>query len=127
MAFQKWFIVTQGQQFEAETFQRLCQLLNIKKTRTTPYNPKSDGIVECFHQTLIEQLAKSLLACGSVWDNYLKHVAFAHNTSVHASTNYTPYYLTHGHEARFPVDVLVPSQMMRLDCDFSGRKAGDCF
>lgn len=101
----------QGRQFEAEIVQRLCQHLGIKKTRTTPYNPKSDGMVERFNRTLIDQLAKSLLACGGEWDAYLKPVAFAYNTSVHSCTNYTPYYLTHGREARVPVDVLVPSQV----------------
>ena len=42
----------QGRQFEAEIVQRLCQLLGIKKTRTAPYNPKSDGMVERFNRTL---------------------------------------------------------------------------
>lgn len=109
----------QGRQFEAEIVQRLCQLLGIKKTRTTPYNPKSDGMVERFNRTLIDQLAKSLLACGGEWDDYLKQVAFAYNTSVHSSTKYTPYFLCHGREARVPVDVLVPSQMVHLDMPLS--------
>ncbi len=103
----------QGQQFESEIVQRLCQLLGITKTRTAPYNPKLDGMVERFNRTLISQLAKALLASGGKWDDYLKSVAFAYNTSVHATTNYTPYYLVHGHEARVPVDVLVISRQGR--------------
>lgn len=66
-------------------------------------------MIERFNQTLIDQLAKMLLACSGEWNDYLKPVAFAHHTSVHASTNYTLYYLTHGCEAYVPVDVLVPS------------------
>ena len=31
-----------------------------------------DGMVERFNLTLIDQLAKSLLACGGEWDGYLK-------------------------------------------------------
>ncbi|XP_046707916.1 uncharacterized protein LOC124387547 [Silurus meridionalis] len=46
----------QGRQFEAEVVQTLCRLLNIKKTRTTPYHPKSDSMVERFNRTLIDQL-----------------------------------------------------------------------
>lgn len=103
----------QGRQFESEIVQRLCQLLGITKTRTAPYNPKSDGMVERFNRTLISQLAKALLATGGEWDDYLKSVGFAYNTSVHASTGYTPFYLVHGREARVPVDVLVPSQRGR--------------
>lgn len=37
-------------------------------------------------------------------------MAFAYNTSVHACTGYTPYYLTHGHKAQVPVNVLFPNQ-----------------
>ncbi|KAI4887649.1 hypothetical protein NFI96_026195 [Prochilodus magdalenae] len=100
----------QGRQFEAEVVQCLCRLLGITKTRTTPYNPKSDGMVERFNKTLIEQLTRTLLHCGGEWDEYVKQVAFAYNTSVHSSTHFTPYYLTHGREARVPAEVLIPSR-----------------
>ncbi|CAG5897368.1 unnamed protein product [Menidia menidia] len=99
----------QGRQFEAEVIQILCQRLGIKKTRTTAYNPKSDGMVERHNRTLIDQLAKLLLSHGGEWDTYVKHVAFAYNTSKHSSTRFTPFYLMHGREARVPADVLVPA------------------
>lgn len=65
-------------------------------------------MVENFIRTIIDQLAKSILSCGGEWDDYLKHVASAYNTSVHVCTGYTPYYLTHGREAWAPVNVLSP-------------------
>ena len=43
--------------FESEVFQEVCQLLGIKKTRTTPLHPQSDGMVERFNRTLENQLA----------------------------------------------------------------------
>ena len=36
----------QGSQFESKLFQEICRLLDMKKTRTTPYHPASDGLVE---------------------------------------------------------------------------------
>ena len=36
----------QGRQFESEILTHLCKFLHIDKTRTTPYHPQSDGIVE---------------------------------------------------------------------------------
>ena len=42
----------QRRNFEAEAFQEACRLLGIHKTRTTPYHPESDGMVERFNQTL---------------------------------------------------------------------------
>lgn len=96
----------------------------MKKTHTTPYNPKSDGMVERFNRTLIDQLVKSLLPCEGEWDSFLSQVAFAYNTSVHSSTGFTPYFLTHGREARTPVDVLLGSKRDDLEQgpreDFAG-------
>ena len=73
-------------------------------------------------------LTKSLLACGGEWDGYLKHVAFAYNTSVHSSTSYSPYYLIHGRETQVPVNVLVPSQVSSdlpsCHADFVASMAG---
>lgn len=111
----------QGRQFEAEVIQSLCGWLGIRKTRTTAYNPKSDGMVERHNQTLIDQLAKMLLSHGGEWDTYMKQVAFAYNTSQHATTRFTPFYLLHGHghEARVPADVLVPTGAL----DFRGTGA----
>lgn len=40
-------------------------------------------------------------------------------TFVHACINYTPFYLTHGREARVSVDVLVPSQIVCSDLAIS--------
>lgn len=98
-----------GRQFESEVIRQLCVMLGVKKTHTTPYNPKSDGMVERLNRTVINQLAKILLVCEGEWDSFLSQVAFAYNTSVHASTGFTPYFLTHGREARVPVDVLLGS------------------
>ena len=36
----------QGHNFESKVFQETCCLMGIMKTRTTPFNPKSDGLVE---------------------------------------------------------------------------------
>ncbi|PIK39039.1 Retrovirus-related Pol polyprotein from transposon [Apostichopus japonicus] len=47
----------QGRQFESELFQHMCRLLDIHKTRTTPFHPQSDGMVERFNRTLEDMLS----------------------------------------------------------------------
>ena len=64
-------------QFESDMVKHLCRLLGVK-THTTPYNPKSDGMVERFNRTLIDQLAKTFLSCEGEWDSFLLQVAFAY-------------------------------------------------
>ena len=47
----------QGQEFENNLMQELCLLCGAHKTRTTPYHPASDGLVERFNRTLVMMLA----------------------------------------------------------------------
>ncbi|VDI05326.1 Hypothetical predicted protein [Mytilus galloprovincialis] len=37
-----WIHSDQGRQYESRLFQEVCKVLDIKKTRTTPYHPQSD-------------------------------------------------------------------------------------
>lgn len=48
----------QGRNFESAAFSEMCSLLGIKKTRTTPLHPQSDGMVERFNRTLEARLSK---------------------------------------------------------------------
>ena len=42
----------QGRDFESQLFQHVYDLLGIQKTRTSPYRPQSDGLVERFNRTI---------------------------------------------------------------------------
>ena len=46
----------QATNFESKVFAKVCKLLDIAKTHTTPMHPQSDGQVERFKRTLIEML-----------------------------------------------------------------------
>ena len=96
----------QGRQFESAIFKQLCARLGIEKTHTSPYRPQSDGMVERFNRTLKDMVAKYIKPCGSDWDEHIAALAFAYNTSKHSVTGYSPFFLSHGREARLPVDEL---------------------
>ena len=40
------------------------------------------------------------------WEEHLRSLCIAHNSSVHPTTGYTPFYFTFGWQARMPVDVM---------------------
>lgn len=48
----------QGRNFRSNVFKEMCALLGIKKTRTTPLHPQSDGMIERMNRTLEAQLSK---------------------------------------------------------------------
>ena len=96
----------QGRQFESELIREICRILRITKSRTTPYHPQSDGLVERFNRTLKHMLATTLRDHPFDWENRLRKVCMAYNTSVHSSTGYSPFYLMFGREARLPLDIV---------------------
>jgi transposase InsO family protein len=48
----------QGRNFESNVFQGVCELLGVRKTRSTPLHPQSDGMVERFNRTMEQHLSK---------------------------------------------------------------------
>jgi len=61
----------QGRNFESRLFQKVMSLLGIRKTRTTPLHPQSDGQVERQHQTILNYLAKFISENQRDWDRWV--------------------------------------------------------
>lgn len=76
----------QGPEFQSELFRQLNRLLEIKQTRTTPYRPQSDGMMERFNRTLLDMLSKLCAERGSDWDDHLAYALCAYRCTPHAST-----------------------------------------
>ncbi|KII75178.1 Transposon Ty3-G Gag-Pol polyprotein [Thelohanellus kitauei] len=96
----------QGTNFESKLLYEICQLLGIKKTRTTPYNPSSDGMVERFNKTIVSMISKYVDQYPD-WDNYLQKLMFTCRPSSHKSTKYSPYEAVFGREPRLPIDLII--------------------
>ncbi|RXN24698.1 Retrovirus-related Pol poly from transposon [Labeo rohita] len=99
----------QGRNFESRLFSEVCQRLGVKKTRTTPLHPQSDGLVERFNRTLATQLAILTSQHQRDWDQHLPLVLWAYRTAVQESSQCTPAALMFGRELRTPVDLVFGS------------------
>ena len=113
----------QGRNFEAKVLKEVCQLLGVKKTRTTPYHPQSDGLVERFNRTLLDMLSMAVKDDERDWDLLLSTLLFAYRTSRHVTTGVTPFELMYGRDARLPEAVLfsIPASTLmcsRIDCSW---------
>ena len=99
----------QGRNFESAVFQEMCKLLGITKTRTTPYNPKSDGMVERYNRTIVNAVSLMIQPHEGQkdWDQYLPYVGFAYRSSVQASTGESPNMMMLGREVNLPVDLVL--------------------
>ncbi|PAA74169.1 hypothetical protein BOX15_Mlig001265g14 [Macrostomum lignano] len=89
----------QGRNFESGIVRKLCELLGVKKTRTSAYHPSGNGQVERFNGFLKNSLRTYLVQKGqNAWEEYLPSALMAYRSTVQASTGYTPYYMLHGQE-----------------------------
>uniref|UniRef100_A0A5S6QQ76 Reverse transcriptase n=1 Tax=Trichuris muris TaxID=70415 RepID=A0A5S6QQ76_TRIMR len=95
----------QGRNFEALLMTELFRLLDVKKTRTTPYHAQSNGLVERFNRTLLDTLAALAKDFPDRWDDMLPWATFVYNTSNHETTGISPFLALFGREARLPIDL----------------------
>lgn len=99
----------QGRQFESQLFQQLCALLDVKKTRTTPFHPQSDGMVERFNRTLEDMLATVVRPDQKDWDVWLPYVMMAYRSAEHESTGFSPAEIFLGRPVSLPVHLEIPT------------------
>ena len=99
----------QGREFESDLIAELCKLLRIHKTRTVPYNPKSDGLVERANRTVVQMLTTLVGEARNDWNDHLPYVMMAYRASVHENTQFTPNRLMLNHETNLPIDLMVGS------------------
>ena len=115
--------IAKTRQFESEVIAKVCKLLGIAKTRTTPYHPQSDGLVERFNSTLLSMLATAAEERPFEWEEHLRRLCMAYNTSVHPSTGYTPFYFMFGRQARMPIEIMFgsPTPPTSSSSEYAGR------
>lgn len=106
----------QGRCYESEIFQQLCELFEVRKTRTSPRNPKCNGQVERFNRTLLGMIKSYIRGEQRDWDLYLGCLSGAYRATQHESTGLTPNLLMLGREVRLPSDVTqggLPLEMVK--------------
>ena len=98
----------QGRNFESELFKEVCILLGIKKTRSTPYRPCSNGLVERFNRTLAKMMQSFIDSNKMDWDLHLPLLTAAYRSTINPATGFTPNMLMLGREINLPAEILYP-------------------
>ena len=106
LGFPARLLSDQGKQFESELFTELCRFANIKKLRTSPYRPATNGLIERWHRTLNSMLAKVVSSDQRNWTDHLPGVLAAYRATVHEATDFTPNYLMLLRQVRLPNDLV---------------------
>ncbi|GFW23154.1 retrovirus-related Pol polyprotein from transposon 412 [Trichonephila clavipes] len=77
-----------------------------KTFRTTALHPQSDGMVERFNRTILNNLSLLVSTNQQVWDKKLPFFLLAYRSAVHETTGYSPYQVLFGRDLRLPADLL---------------------
>ena len=96
----------QGRNFESHFFKRLCDMLEIAKTRTTPYRPSANGQVERMNRTILQILRCFIRGEQTDWDLHLGTVGTSIRATVNLQTGFTPNFLMLGREVMQPIDLM---------------------
>lgn len=102
----------QGPDFESKTIKELCDIVGVKKVRTTPYHPRGNP-VERFNRTLLGMLGTLKSQEKAHWKDFVKPLVHAYNCTKHETTGYTPYELMFGRLPRLPVDLIFNTSVSR--------------
>ena len=98
-------LTDQGQNFESKLITELCLLTQIKKLRTTPYTPQTNGACERFNRTLISMIGTLPDEYKAQWPQHIPMLVHAYNCTRSNATGYSPFYLLYGRKPLLPIDI----------------------
>lgn len=101
-----------GPQFVNAFWNKICELLNINQRLSTAYHPETDGSTERANQE-IETFLRTFIAYEQHdWTSWIPLAQISINNKASASTQISPFFLTHGYDATLlkTVEMEAPSR-----------------
>ena len=92
-------------QFLSRTFKAFCYKNRIQQVTTSVYYPESNCVLERFHGTLKQMVAKCVESRGS-WPDVLPMCLFFLRLTPNAASGFSPFMLSHGWEPNTPSQLL---------------------
>lgn len=98
----KFLLSDNGSNLCGEIMTNVAAYFNIKKITTSIAHPQSNASVERAHARLAEfvRATETEIEESTSWEDKLKMASYCYNSTVHATTGYTPYFLMFGRQAR---------------------------
>ncbi|KRZ65623.1 Retrovirus-related Pol polyprotein from transposon 17.6, partial [Trichinella papuae] len=88
------------------TMEEVCKIFGVEKSRSSPYHPQGNGLVERANRTLLNTLAKLCHESQDrSWDQLLPLATMAYNSAVHETTGQSPFCMLFGKQMSLPLDV----------------------
>nr|KYP57086.1 Retrovirus-related Pol polyprotein from transposon 17.6 [Cajanus cajan] len=98
-----------GTQFASSRVRDFCKGIGIRMTFTSVEHPQSNGQAESTNKVILSGLKKRVQDSGASWVDELPRVLWSYHTTVHSSTQDTPFNLVYGTDAMIPIKITEPS------------------
>ena len=89
--------------FVSRFWTSLFAALGTKLCRSSTYHPETNGQTKKMNRSVAQILRTHVAEHQKSWAEVLPLVEFAYNSSVHAGSKFSPFYLNQGYEPRIPV------------------------
>ena len=99
-----------GTEFENQVMRDLCAWIGIEKSRTTPYHPQGNGMVERANRAIKVAVTTICEQYGSKWSEALPYALWAIRSAINRTIGYTPYELLFGKTMKMPYDYAVTNE-----------------
>ena len=78
------------------------KVLRIKRIKTSPYRPQTNGSNERAHRVLVEYLRCYTVDDQTDWDSWISYATFIFNTTPHSGSGFTPHELLFRRKPNIP-------------------------
>jgi transposase InsO family protein len=96
----------------SNALQAYLELQTIRHRASTPYHPRTNGMVERMHSMMGNAITTLSNAQPDRWDEFLPQAIFGIRVRTHAVTKSSPFYLLYGTHPRIPGDSQPPREAM---------------
>jgi hypothetical protein len=110
--FPEVIVSDRDSRFTSNFWKALWKLSGTQLAMSTSYHPQTDGQTENVNRAVQDILRAYVKDNRKDWDRHLTAVEIAINSSRHASTGYTPHFLSHNQEMRLPFGIALKEAMV---------------
>ena len=104
-----------GKCFVSNIWKNLWNQLQVSMSRSTPYHPLGNSLVENFNKSIKDALIICTNSYPNSWLHYIQPIMMSHNATISSATGYTPNFLQLGREVPLPTNFLVQDAINEID------------
>ncbi|XP_070010271.1 uncharacterized protein [Nicotiana sylvestris] len=93
----------------------------ITHRNSTPYRPKTNGVVEAVNKN-IQKILRKMIQSSRHWHEKLPFALLGYGTTMRTSVRATPYLLVYGTESVIPAEVEIPSLRIIVEAEIEDNE-----